>query len=186
MQGRHVCALVFATGCVVGPRPPGGQDPANQDPALLQINLTLTAATPGAPSVTSQPPPQQQANLFLSISRIDVEDASATWHTLSDRPQRFDVLGLGGHPLLLASSEVDATLYQRARIVVDSASLQLAGSEQPVEMGYGAAATDIDMPLDSDASYNLVLGFDLSASFTTTNTGYAMTPYINAQAFYAD
>jgi hypothetical protein len=184
MQGRHVCALVFATGCVVGPRPPGGQDPASPDPALLQINLTLAAATPGAPSVTTHAP--QQANLFLSVPRIDVEDAGATWHTVADRPQRFDVLALAGRPLLLAASEVDAGIYQRARIVVDSASLQLGGSEQPVEMGYGSAATDIDMPLDGDASYTLVLGFDLSASFTTTDTGYAMTPYIDAQAFYAD
>jgi hypothetical protein len=168
--------FVSVTGCAVdaaqSPTSSGGGDDGSN--GLAHVDVHITDA------------PGDFESVYVTISRIDVSTADDSWVTLSDLPQRLDLLTLQNDATaLLGGADLVAGSYGQLRLIVDAASVVVGGVEEPLEIASGAE-TGIKIDLDGDVvegmTYALVLDYDAAKSVKSTGHGYLMTPVITVKS----
>lgn len=127
--------------------------------------------------------------VWVNITKVEIESSDAGWLTLADQPQKFDLLTLQNDvTAALAGTTLEPGAYGQLRLLVDSASVVIAGVESPLTIASGAQ-TGIKIPLDStfeeNMTYSLTLDYDAAKSVKTTGQGYLMTPVIQVKALVA-
>ena len=163
--------------------------------SVLIASITGCAEQP--PATTSDAPPHLAVALtdapaafdsvWVEIASVEIESADAGWITLASTPQRFDLLTLQNDvTAALGDATLTAGTYGQLRLIVDKASVVVAGVESSLTIASGAR-TGIKVPLDQmvqdGTTYTVTLDYDASASIKDTGRGYLMTPVIQVKDF---
>src|SRR5437773_3698324 len=177
---------VLAVGCATTEPTPVTDDPGPAPASVLLVQITDApgASVIPAPSISTKPAPA--VGLFVSVSQLEVQAADATWTTVADAAQRFDLAPLAsGATLLVGSTDLAPGSYSKLRLVVGSASLAIDGVDQPITMINATAAIALDATLADNTAYALVLAFDVGTSLSGHDGDYTMTPHLAVQSLSA-
>jgi hypothetical protein len=143
------------------------------------------AASPPRIAVLLTDAPGDFESVWVEISRVEIESAETGWLALVEEPQMFDLLTLqNGVTAALGDAVLAPGLYGQLRLIVDSASVVVAGVESPLTIASGAE-TGIKIPLaqqiEDNMTYSLTLDYDADKSIKSTGKGYLMTPVIQVK-----
>lgn len=140
---------------------------------MAHVNVLLTDA------------PAAFESVFVTISRVEV-DTGDSWVTLSEQPQRFDLLTLRNDATaVLGGADLEPGHYGQLRMVVDSSSVVVEGVELPLTIASGAQTgikINLDTDIAADMTYTLVLDYDAEKSVKSTGNDYLMTPVITVKS----
>ena len=171
--------FALATGCAVDDAQPTGSGSDSKDslPRAPHVDVLLTDA------------PGDFEAVWVDIASVAIESAEAGWQTLTDAPQKFDLLALQNDvTAALGGATLEPGTYGQLRLLVASASVVVGGVESPLTIASGAQ-TGIKIPLDqtleADTTYSITLDYDAAKSVKTTGQGYLMTPVIHVKDFVA-
>jgi hypothetical protein len=161
------------------------------DPASDPNHTTSPPPTPSAPALAVRltDAPAELDQVWVDIGSVEIESAADGWRTLTDGPQRFDLLTLQNDvTAALGGATLTAGAYGQLRLVVDSAEVVTGGVTEPLRIASGAQ-TGIKIALDTtfedDMTYTLVLDFDAARSVKHTGQGWLMTPVIEVASLTA-
>ncbi|HET7499451.1 MAG TPA: DUF4382 domain-containing protein [Kofleriaceae bacterium] len=171
------CLFTFLAGCSLEPGSAGSAD------AGAQVGSTQSSATHLDVKLTDAPAAFD--SVFVTISQVRISTA-AGWVSLSEQPQRFDLLTLRDDATaLLGGTDLAPGSYNQLRLIVDSASVVVGGVESALDVASGAQ-TGLKLNLDTEIvagmTYTLVIDFDADKSIKSTGHGYLMTPVIKVKS----
>ena len=169
--------VLASTGCAVDGASSTTGDTGTAAPVAPHLDMRLTDA-PGA-----------FEKVWVNITKVEIESADTGWITLADEPQKYDLLTLQNDvTAALGGTTLEPGTYGQLRLLVDSASVVIAGVESPMTIASGAQ-TGIKIPLDStfeeNMTYSLTLDYDAAKSVKTTGQGFLMTPVIQVKDLVA-
>lgn len=122
--------------------------------------------------------------VWVNIARVDI-DAGGSWLSLTQDPQRFDLLTLQNDvTAAMGASSLAPGTYGQLRLIVDTASVVVDGQEHPLKIASGAQTgikINLDATLEENMTYALTLDFDAAKSVKSTGQGYLMTPVISVK-----
>jgi hypothetical protein len=167
--------FALVTGCAV--EDPQPTETKESKPIAPHVEVLLTDA------------PGDFEKVFVNIVSVEIESAEAGWQTLTEQPQKFDLLTLRNDvTAALGGATLEPGIYGQLRLIVDEASVVVGGVESPLAIASGAQ-TGIKIPLDqaleANTTYSLTLDYDAAKSVKTTGQGYLMTPVIHVKDFVA-
>jgi hypothetical protein len=177
--------LVSAMGCATDEAAPaavgdhGATAPAG--PAYLEIQFTDTS---------DARPVANDAQLWVTIGRLEVEHADGHWTTISAQPMRFDLFAAeAGDAAVVASSMLPAGGYRTIAIEVDTAQLVAGGVQTSFTIQDGAMKLPLSMQVADTKPYALLFDFNAAESFpaptqpsTTTAPPSNLPPVVMAPA----
>lgn len=170
---RLATVLALCAGCAAESAPDSNGDSSPRPPKL---QVVLTDA------------PGDFDAVWVNIASVAVESAGE-WKMLAETPQRFDLLTLQNDvTAALGDAELEPGTYGQLRLMVDSASVVVDGTESPLQIASGAQTgikINLDQAIEPDTTYALTLDFDASKSVKTTGQGFLMTPVIMVKDFTA-
>ena len=185
MKLLAVSIVALITGCTAAPGPTqgtqGGSGPDDQGgaggSAMPHLQVQLTDA------------PADFQSVFVNISRIEIGTATDGWVTLSDQAQQFDLLTLQNDATaLLGGADLAPGSYTQLRLIVDSASVVVAGVTQSLTIASGAQTgikLNVDAEVAAGMTYTLVIDYDAAKSIKSTGHGFLMTPVIKVKSLTA-
>lgn len=126
--------------------------------------------------------PAAYDEVWVTISRVEIS-RDEIWTTLVDEPQTVDLLTLRDDvTAVLGDAALTPAAYGQLRLIVDSASLVIDGVVEPLTIPSAAQTgikLNLDLTVEPDTDYALVLDFDAEASVHRTgNGGWKMQPVI--------
>lgn len=177
MKVVTVGLFALATGCAVDSTQAGRDTPQSAEPVAPHLGILLTDA------------PGDFDAVWVDIAKVEIESADAGWLALTDTRQKFDLLQLRNDvTAALGGATLEPGTYGQIRLLVDSASVVIAGIESPLEIASGAQ-TGVKIPLDQtleqNMTYSLTLDFDAARSVKQTGRGYLMTPVVQVKGIVA-
>ena len=176
--------LLVAAGCTdpnVAPSAPAPETVVG--PAYIEIQFTdasnLAVGPNAAATVENIPPPAPQ--LWVEVSRVEIEQAAGDWMTISAEPQRFDLFQVdNGNAFVVASAELPAGSYRQLAVEIDAATLIAGGTTQDLAITHGSVLLPIAASLAETMPYALVLDLDGAKSFTTDGQ---LAPALSVMSF---
>jgi len=174
MKLLAVGLFTLATGCAVDEPQ---QESTDQPARSPHIAVLLTDA------------PAEFEAVWVNIASVAIHSADAGWLTLADSPQKFDLLTLRDDiTAALGGATLEPGMYEQLRLVVDSASVVVAGEESPLTIASGAETgikINLDSMFEANTTYSITLDYDADKSVKSTGHGYLMTPVISVKDFVA-
>jgi len=176
--------MLVAAGCTdprVAPGAPANDTPVG--PAYLEVQFTdsssMGAGVNAPGTVENVPPPAPQ--LWVEVSRIEIEHAAGAWTTIAAEPQRFDLFEVGGgNAAVVASSELAAGGYRQVAVEIDAATLVAGGVSQDITIVHGSVLLPVSVSLADAMPYALVLDLDGVKSLTVDGS---MAPALSVASF---
>lgn len=166
--------FALAAGCTTTEPDTAGADRAGA-PRAPRIDVLLTDA------------PGDFDEVWVNISSVSIESAEAGWLTLTDQPQKLDLLTLQNDvTAALGGATLAPGMYGQLRMIVDSASVVVDGQESPLKIASGMETgikINLDATVEENMTYSLTLDFDAHKSVKSTGQGYLMTPVIQVKDF---
>jgi hypothetical protein len=163
-------AFALTAGCAVDT----STEEHQSAPRAPQIEVRLTDA------------PGDFESVWVNIASVAIE-AGGDWVTLTEEPQRFDLLTLQNDvTAALGNAQLAPGMYGQLRLIVDTASVVVGGVESPLQIASGAQTgikINLDRAIEADTTYSLTLDFDAHKSVKTTGQGFLMTPVILVKDF---
>lgn len=181
MKKLSLFACVVAAGCAAEGNDSlssgdSSDDTSQPAPRPPRIEMHLTDA------------PGDFESVWVNISSVAVESADG-WIDLTSQPQKFDLLTLQNDvTAALGGATLAAGTYGQLRMIVDQASVVVAGEEFPLSIASGAQTgikINLDQAFEENMTYAITLDFDAAKSVKTTGAGYLMTPVIMVKDFLA-
>jgi hypothetical protein len=161
--------FTLATGCAVESAPTS----TPTEPVAPRISVLLTDA------------PGDYEAVWVNIASVAIESADTGWMTVTDTPQRFDLLQLQNDvTAALGGTTLAAGTYGQLRLIVDSASVVVAGEESEMKIASGMQTgikVILDRELEDNMTYAITLDYDADKSVKQTGQGYLMTPVIKVK-----
>ena len=174
MKMFAVGLFVLTTGCVTDSASPP-QDQGGRAPSAPRIEVLLTDA------------PGDFEAVWVNIASVELESAEAGWVTLTDQPQKFDLLTLQNDvTAALGGAELEPGMYGQLRLIVDSSSVVVDGVESSLKIASGMETgikINLDAAIEENMTYSLTLDYDAHKSVKSTGQGYLMTPVISVKEF---
>lgn len=190
MKKIAMTLFALATGCVADGTTPGSSSDSSSDESDSSSGSTGTASTPRAPRIDVKltDAPGDFEEVWVDIARVEV-GSDAGWLTVTEEMQSFDLLTLQNDvTAALGGTALAPGAYSQVRMIVDRASVVVAGEESPLTIASGAE-TGIKIPLDAtfeeNMTYSITLDFDAHKSVKSTGQGWLMTPVIHVKDFVA-
>ncbi len=169
MKKIAMCLFAVSAGCAAD----GAPDDGARIPESPRLEMRLTDA------------PGDYDNVWVNIASVAIESADAGWMTITDQPQKFDLLTLQNDvTAALGGATLDAGSYGQLRLVVDSASVVVAGVESPLTIASGAQTgikINLDSAFEDNMTYAVTLDFDADKSVKSVGKGFLMTPVIQVK-----
>lgn len=127
--------------------------------------------------------------VWVNVASVAIESADNGWVTLTESPQKFDLLQLQNDvTAALGGAELEPGMYGQLRLMVDSASVVIDGVESSLRIASGAQTgikINLDAAIEANMTYSLTLDYDAAKSVKSTGQGYLMTPVISVKDFTA-
>jgi hypothetical protein len=174
--------LVLASGCAAN----GADDEAADGGSGSSSDADAGAArTPPRLQVLLTDAPGDFEHVWVNIASVAIE-SGGQWLSLAATPQRFDLLVLQNDvTAALGGATLAPGTYGQLRLIVDSASVVVAGQESPLTIASGTQTgikINLGATLEENMSYAVTLDFDAARSVKATGHGYLMTPVIEIKA----
>jgi hypothetical protein len=188
-RAGSLAALLFAAACTGAPT--DATTDTDTLPSRLEVGMNTNGIEGNLRLFLTDAPADYEA-VWVTTSRVEVSTAAAdgsgeaTWATLSDQPQTDDLLALRDDVTsILGDAELAPGTYQQLRMIVDSASVVADGEERPLTIPSGAQTgvkINLDLTIEPDTVYALVLDFDAAESIHETGQGeLIMRPTIGVE-----
>jgi hypothetical protein len=188
-RAGSLAALLFAAACAGGPTDATTTD-TDTLPSRLEAGMNTNGIEGNLRLFLTDAPADYEA-VWVTTSRVEVSTSAtdgteATWATLSDQPQTDDLLALRDDVTsILGDAELAPGSYQQLRMIVDSARVVADGEERPLTIPSGAQTgvkINLDLTIEPDTVYALVLDFDAAESIHETGNGeLIMRPTIKVE-----
>jgi hypothetical protein len=175
MKLYAVGLFALAAGCAENVTDGGAGTAADPTPPKIAVRLTDA--------------PGDFEAVWVNIASVAIESADAGWQTLADQPQKLDLLQLQNDvTAALGGATLEPGAYGQLRLIVDSASVVVAGEESPLKIASGmetGVKINLDQTFEENMTYSITLDYDADKSIKTTGQGYLMTPVISVKDFVA-
>jgi len=185
-----IAALLLGAGCAASPDATTGGDGPTQTASALEAGMD-TAGIAGNLRLFLTDAPADYDAVWVTTSRVEVSTVATdtgeeTWVALADQPQTVDLLALRDDvTTVLGDSLLVPATYGQLRLIVDAASVVVDGVEQPLTIPSGAQTgvkIDLDLTVEADQVYALVLDFDADRSVHQNGHGeWMMSPTIGVE-----
>lgn len=182
MKKIAMCLFAISTGCAAdglsdGTSGDGASGDGTRIPQSPRLEMRLTDA------------PGDYDNVWVNIASVAIESADLGWMTITEQPQKFDLLTLQNDvTAALGGATLEAGTYGQLRLVVDSASVVVGGVESPLTIASGAQTgikINLDSAFEDNMTYAVTLDFDADKSVKSVGKGYLMTPVVHVKEVVA-